>query len=206
MIARAAKPLLWGAGVVVAGLLLVLVMRGGAPEPDAIQDGAAVEPAVPAPAPAGAPRVAADTGAAPPWSQAGHTAAASAAARPMPQFQGRQPSRAELDQAIVQIREKVAQNDRAADDLLRQLDTMQATGTLPPGINAEALRNNLLVAKRSQSLAGELAGLANAPATEATRKRMDAIVGELQVLQKQLRYDVNSAAAPTPASPFSGNR
>ena len=198
----ATKPLLWAGGLVAAGVLLVLLLRGGAEDTAStgtVPPTDSVATATPAPVVA-APS--ADAGQTPPWlsgSPGNGTAAAATAARPSPYFGGRQPTQAELDQALVQIREKTLQNDRAAEELLRQLDTLQATGKLPPDLNAEALRTNLLVAKRSQNLARELAELVNAPANDATRKRMDAIVSELQQLQKQLRYDVHQTGAPAAA-------
>lgn len=202
---RAANPLLWAGALVAVGLLAVVLLRQGTPEdagiaapaePPAPQATAALPAAGPAPARAAEPS--------PPWMNNGTAAAATVARQQPAAFGGRQPTRAELAQAMVQIREKAAQNDRAANELLRQLDAMQASGKLPPNINADALRNNLLIAKRTQELAREMGELVAAPAGADTQQRMNVIVAELQQLKGQLRYDVNVGAAPVPAAALPG--
>ncbi len=199
-----AKPLLWAGGLVAIGVLVVVLLQRNPSVDDTPQPPVASSATVSAQAATTAPTAAAQESA-PPWmNNAGGTAASAVAAQSTqqatPYFNGRQPSREELNRALVQIRERAVQNDRAADELLRQLDTLQAAGKLPPNINAPALRANILVAKRSQALARELGDLMAVEQNEGTRQRMNAIIGELQQLQKQLRYDVNTGAtAPTAA-------
>lgn len=194
---QAAKPLLWVAALVGVGILLLALLkwRGAeapapAPAPETAQ---AVQPQAPAMAPA-----AQDAGNQTlPWMQGAtqpQGTAAAAAASAVPAFGNTVPTRAELNSALERIREKSLQNERAADAMLQQLDALQSTGKLPPGINADALRTNLKVAKRTQVLSRELGELINAPPGTDTKARMDAIVAELQQLQKQLRYDVGTAA------------
>ena len=190
-----AKTLLWTSALIAAGLLLVVVLREGKPQLAPLP--ALDMPATPASAAVAQATAGATPEAPPPWmgNAASTTAAASTAARSTPLFEGRQPSREELAQAMAQIREKAEQNDRAADEMLRQLDAAQANGKLPPNINAAALRNNLLIAKRSQALARELGELVSAPDGASTQQRMNAIIAELTRLKGQLRYDVQTAGS-----------
>lgn len=195
---QAAKPLLWAGALVGVGILLLVLLkwRGAeAPAPAAAPETTlAAQPAAQATVPAAQD---ADNQP-PPWMQGAMQpqGTAAAAASAVPAFGNRAPSRAELNQALERIREKSLQNERAADAMLQQLDTLQASGKLPPGINADALRDNLKIARRTQVLSRELGELINAPAGTETKTRMDAIVAELQQLQKQLRYDVGGPAAP----------
>ncbi|MGE4459955.1 MAG: hypothetical protein AB7D31_11920 [Stenotrophomonas sp.] len=86
-----------------------------------------------------------------------------------------------------------------ADDLLAQLDQLEKSGKAPADVRLDALRNNLLIAKRAQALAVELAESTQKPDSPAQRQRNAAILAELQQLQGQLRYDV--APANLPAAP-----
>ncbi|WP_433852389.1 hypothetical protein [Stenotrophomonas nitritireducens] len=202
----AVKPVLWAGALVAVGLLTVVLLRQGTPENPGIAAPVSSAPETGAAPPAPVVPAGHTAEPPPPWMNngaPGTAAAATVARQPPAVFGGRQPTRAELAQALLQIREKAAQNDRAANELLRQLDAMQASGKLPPNINAEALRNNLLIAKRTQELAREMGDLVAAPAGTDTQPRMNAIIAELQQLKSQLRYDVNleAAAVSTAATP-----
>ncbi|MGB3392074.1 MAG: hypothetical protein WA956_01245 [Stenotrophomonas sp.] len=125
---------------------------------------------------------------------------ATAATRALSTARAPQPSASEIARAVVQVREQAARNERNADELLRQIDAMKASGQVPQGVNLDALRNNLLVSKRAQALAREIAELTQKADTPARQKRIEDITHELQGLQSQLRYDVGGAAA-APAAP-----
>jgi len=193
------KPLLWLLGIVLAGVAVVALVRQAGQQGAPLQaPPAATAAADSQPRPAGTAAPAQGAGAPPPWvgnAPAGTAAAATAARQRLVQDRP-VPTRAELERALEQIRTKTEQNDRAADEMLRQLDQLQASGQLPAHVDANALRANLQLAKRSQALSRELAELALATPSQANQARIQAIVGELQQLQGQLRYDVRAAGAP----------
>ncbi|KAF1698653.1 hypothetical protein CSC62_03625 [Pseudoxanthomonas jiangsuensis] len=200
---EAAKPLLWLGAIVLAGVLLIALVRGTT-EPDAA--GAAQAPATTADAvPASSPPQPAAAAAAtdtPPWMAAAPAGAQgpNAAARTGQAAGQPAPDAATVAQAVVQVREQAARNERNADELLRQIDAMKASGQAPPGVNLDALRNNLLVSKRAQALAREVAELTQKPETAGREQRIQDIPRELQQLQSQLRYDVGGpGAAPAPS-------
>ncbi|KAF1687280.1 hypothetical protein B1992_04685 [Pseudoxanthomonas broegbernensis] len=202
MTIRQYKPLLWLAGVlVVVGLVLVFALRAGsdraaAPAP---ADAPAVPPAASAAAPA--PAAAAAPAETPPWLSGGQKAAAPAVTRALSAVAPHVPSAAEQTRKVAELREQAMRNERTADDLLRQIDAMKASGQAPPGVNLDALRSNLVVTKRAQVLARELAELTQQPETSDGQQRILAITAELQQLQSQLRYDVGTPAAVAPAVP-----
>ena len=109
-------------------------------------------------------------------------------------------SSAQLRAAIEQMDRQMTQNETQAQALLRQLDTAQATGKLPPGMNAEAARNNIRIAIRAQQLGRELVNVSQQPDTPGRQQRMTEISSELIALREGLRYDVNQpvAAKTTP--------
>ena len=209
MTLRRHTSLLWLAGAaIVAGLVLVFALRTGTER---------TEPATSAPAPAAAAATTAHTPAAPaatvptdtpPWLGGGsggsQKAGAPAATRALSAISAPAPSAAEQARTVATLREQAVRNERTADELLRQIDTMQATGQTPPGVNLEALRSNLLVTKRAQVLARELAELTQQPQGADRQQRILAITSELQQLQGQLRYDVGTPTAAVPASPPGG--
>lgn len=184
------KPLLWGVGLAAGGALALLAARhfGG-------------DAAPPAPAPAGAAAASAAPLAAPareetpPWMQAepvaGGTALPRAAAATAPAA-----SATDIGRSLADIRLKSDHNVRMADDLLAQLDQLEKSGKTPPDVRLDALRNNLLIARRAQSLAVELAESTQKPDSPAQRQRNADILAELQQLQGQLRYDVAPAGLP----------
>lgn len=189
------KPLLWGAGLIAGGALAMLAVR---------QFGKDAAPPAPAPIAATAATAGTATGAqpssedTPPWMQAesiaGGTAMQRAAAAAAPPA-----SVADIGRSLSDIRQKSDHNVRMADDLLAQLDQLEKSGKTPPDVRLDALRNNLLIAKRAQSLAVELAESTQKPDSPTQRQRNADILAELQQLQGQLRYDV--APAGLPAAP-----
>lgn len=195
MNARYRKPLLWGAGLIAGGALAILaVLHSGddatpaAPVAAAVQaDSAAAEPQ--------AAQAGADT---PPWMQAEPAAAGTAMQRAAA---AAPPAAAATDigRSLADIRLKSGNNMRMADDLLAQLDQLEKSGKAPADVRLDALRNNLLIAKRAQALAVELAESTQKPDGPAQRQRNAAILAELQQLQGQLRYDV--APSNLPAAP-----
>ena len=205
---RLAKPLLWLGGVVVIGTMLVLLIPR-ATEPALAPAAETAEPAAlvqtePTDGAISAPAMSADT---PPWMAQGAsapraTAAASANLRATPTLS----STGEINRALAQVREQAARNERNADELLSQIDAMKASGQVPDGVNLDVLRSNLLVAKRAQMLARELAELTQQADTPARKKRIGDITGELQELQSQLRYDVGMPMAAQAAPAVSGRK
>jgi hypothetical protein len=105
----------------------------------------------------------------------------------------------DIHRSLADIRLKSGNNMRMADDLLAQLDQLEKSGKAPADVRLDALRNNLLIAKRAQALAVELAESTQKPDSPEQRQRNAAILAELQQMQGQLRYDV--APANLPAAP-----
>ncbi len=97
------------------------------------------------------------------------------------------------------MQQQVREGQQAADTLLKKLDEWQRNGTQPEGVNVDALRTNVLVAKRAQALALEMMTLGRQPSSPERDGRVQAIVAELQQLRGQLRNDVN-APPPAPAA------
>lgn len=89
----------------------------------------------------------------------------------------------------------MTQNEAQAQALLRQLDTAQATGSLPPGMNAEAARNNIHIALKAQQLGRELMAITQQPDAPNRQQRMNQISTELIALREGLRYDVTVPVA-----------
>lgn len=193
---RYRKPLLWGTGLIAGGALAILAVRhsgdAGAPAAPLAAAAQADAAAGPQATPAGT-----DT---PPWLQADAPAGGSA----MPRAAAAAPPPAaatatDIGRSLADIRLKSGNNMRMADDLLAQLDQLEKSGKAPADVRLDALRNNLLIAKRAQALAVELAESTQKPDSPAQRQRNAAILAELQQLQGQLRYDV--APANLPAAP-----
>ncbi|MGE8218510.1 MAG: hypothetical protein ACN6OU_02005 [Stenotrophomonas acidaminiphila] len=193
---RYRKPLLWGTGLIAGGALAILAVRhsGDAAAPAAPPAAAAQAQAAAGPqaTPAGA-----DT---PPWLQADASAGGSAMQRAAAATSPPAAATAtDIGRSLADIRLKSGNNMRMADDLLAQLDQLEKSGKAPADVRLDALRNNLLIAKRAQALAVELAESTQKPDSPAQRQRNAAILAELQQLQGQLRYDV--APANLPAAP-----
>lgn len=186
------KPLLWLAGAVLAGAALVFALRSGTRQ-EALPgtgDVAAPAPVADAPdAPAITPAPASpDT---PPWLAAPPSA---------PPVLGRRSQATsepvmtpeESAQAVARIRAQAATNERALDALIAQIDTLKSSGQVQPGVDIDALRANLVVARKAQALAQEMAELTQQPNTPARQQQLNAITSQLQQLQSQLRYDVST--------------
>ena len=200
------RPLLWAGGAIIAGACVLVAVRGFS---DADADSARAE-AAPPPIALEAPSLTqaapASDGAPAPWELAPSrpSAGAAPAGAPLPVDAGTAaPGSAETVQAINDIRRQSQENVRNTDELLRQIDAWEQAGQTPAGVNLDALRNNLVVARRAQMLAQELAESTQLADTPQRRQRRDEIVAELQQLQQQLRYDVGTpggapAAAGTP--------
>ncbi len=190
------RSLLWTAAVIAVGILVVMAVRSvgnddaGAVAPQAPSTAAAVA-AAEDPA-AAAPQAAAET---PPWMQHDAAPAATGTALAQAVAGGAPPAAAmiEVGKSIADIRQQSQHSIRMADDLLLQLDALEKSGKAPPEMRIDALRNNLVVAKRAQLLARELAESTQLPDSPQRRQRHAEIVNELQQLQGQLRYDVTVA-------------
>jgi len=197
------KPLLWLGGIVVVGAALVmLIPRGTEPSPAPAPETTASSPPAQTGQPATPPPAAGTGSDTLPWMNPNAASQQTAAAtRARSAINPPQPSASEVARAVVAVREQAIHNERTADELLRQIDAMKASGQAPKGVNLDALRSNLLVAKHAQALARELAELTQQADTPARKKRIEDITHELQGLQSQLRYDVGgpTAAQATPA-------
>ena len=183
-----------GAGAaILIGAALVLALRKGepaappAPAPAAVVD-AAPAPAAPTPPPADATPAPWETG------PAMRTAAAPATAAMRVPPPPTSPD-AQMRTAIAQMERQMAQNEAQAHAMLRQLNTAQATGSLPPGMNVEAARTNIQIALKAQQLGREMVALSQQPDSPARQQRMNQISTELIALREGLRYDVNTPAA-----------
>ncbi|KRG88301.1 hypothetical protein ABB34_00410 [Stenotrophomonas daejeonensis] len=82
-----------------------------------------------------------------------------------------------------------------ADEMLMQLDALEKSGKAAADVPLDALRNNLIVAKRAQLLAREMAESTQLPDSPQRRLRNAEIIAELRQLQGQLRYDVGAVPA-----------
>jgi len=204
------KPLLWLGGIVVVGAaLVILIPRGTEPSPAPAPETTASSPPAQTGQPA-TPPPAAGTGTGSdtlPWMNPNAASQQTAAAtRARSAINPPQPSASEVARAVVAVREQAIHNERTADELLRQIDAMKASGQAPKGVNLDALRSNLLVAKRAQALARELAELTQQADTPARKKRIEDITHELQGLQSQLRYDVGGPTAAQAAPAVLGRK
>ncbi|MCL7715156.1 hypothetical protein [Stenotrophomonas mori] len=194
---RLRNPLAWGIAVIAIGAVAVVGMRwlgGGATgaAPETPPDTVATPPSAAAPARAAGGE---DT---PPWmrgaAETGTAAGALAARAPAPAEAT--PTQVDIDRSLAEIRQKSDHNIRAADDMLLQLDALEKAGKTPPDVHLDALRNNLVIAKRAQLLARELAESTQHPDSPQRRQRNAEIIAELQQLQGQLRYDVGTVLPP----------
>lgn len=196
------EPFLWAGGAILAGACLLVAVRGlGGDDAGASSADASPPVALEAPPSPTQATPAADAGLAP-WQLAPPDASTGTrpAGAPVPLDAGAaMPGSAGTAQAISDIRRQSQENVRNTDELLRQIDAWERGGQAPAGVNLDALRNNLVVARRAQLLAQELAESTQLADTPQRRRRQDEIVTELQQLQQQLRYDVG-APAGTPGA------
>ncbi|WP_158613468.1 hypothetical protein [Luteimonas sp. 100069] len=193
------RPLLWTLGAIALGLALVLTMRGLATGEDAppapIDAPSVVDAAVQPAAPAAAPE---DT---PPWLQGATTTSGTpggaGSAVGLTPLTGAMPATDFADPvaAIATIRVQAQRNVQAVDDLMVQLDALEASGQTPPDVKLDALRDNLKVARRAQQLALELAESTQQPESPLRDQRTAQIIVELQALQAQVQYNVAPVGA-----------
>lgn len=193
--------------MVLVGVLLTVGLRktSNAPlaAPAATAATATASDSAPPPTATAAEITPSATATAAPWETGPHartTAPAPAAAIRMPPPSPPTSSNAQLRTAMEQMDRQMTQNEVQAQALLRQLDTAQATGNLPPGMNPEAARSNIRIAIRAQQLGRELVSVSQQPDTPGRQQRMAQISNELITLRESLRYDVNQpiAAKTTP--------
>jgi len=193
------KPLLLAAGAIGVGLALVFAFKGRAPATAATPAAAMPETTAPATAPAAGAATAASAGEAFPWEQSTPPAAATAPA-PVQAPAMAETGSARMDaRSLATMQQQVQQSQQAADTLLHKLDEMQGSGKQPEDVNLDALRTNVLLAKRAQTLALEMVMLNQQPASAERDGRVQAITHELLQLRGQLRTDVNRAAPATVA-------
>lgn len=200
------KALAWTAGAIAVGIAAVFALRGiggdEAQAPDVAPTAMTAapvdaEPAAPAP-PAMEPA---------PWEQAqpapgpgnANAAGGLAGAIGMPQQAATSPAATRAQLAT--IREQSQRNIAMVDGLLRELDALETSGKAEPGMQLDALRDNLTIARRAQVLALELADSTQQPDSPSRRQRTSEIVAELQQLQGRLRYDMAPAVPGSPAVP-----
>jgi hypothetical protein len=193
------KPLLWAGAATLAAVLLVAFLRPRTDPQAAPAAGAVVaEPAIPAAAPE---HRASDSEAGPlPWQRSsaadGVSAGASAHARPGP---GGAMDRAQF-MAAMQV--QLQRNQAAADAALQRIAEVQASGQAPEGVDLDALRDNLQIAKQAQALAMELARIGGEADTPERAQKIAAITPQLLALQSRLQHDMASrpGAYAAPAS------
>lgn len=191
--------------MVLVGVLLTMGLRKTSDAPLAAPSAATATASenVTLPAPAVAEIAPLATVTAAPWETGPHARTAappSAAGTRMPPPSPPTSPNAQLRTAMEQMDRQMTQNEVQAQALLRQLDTAQATGNLPPGMNPEAARSNIRIAIRAQQLGRELVSVSQQSDTPARQQRMAQISNELITLREGLRYDVNQpiAAKTTP--------
>ena len=98
--------------------------------------------------------------------------------------------------SLAAVRQQVVQSQQATEGLLQKIDQMEASGQVPKDVDLGALRTNVAIARRAQTLTLELLALNQQPDSTARAQRAQAIVTELQQLQTSLRTDVTSGNVP----------
>lgn len=193
------KPLLIGAAVIVVGGALLLLTRNSTPSPE------------PAPLPTNSDAQLAHhvesaetlrpnpTPNAPlPWERA---LSGSPSAAAQPEVSSVAPS-LEISPSLsvqnpAQMQKQLTEGSRALDQALAKFNEMEAAGKLPPEVDARAVRTNITLARRAQTLTSEMLALSQQPADDARSRRAEAIVAELRALQTQIQFDTTR---PTPSA------
>lgn len=193
------KPWLIAVAVIAAGGALVLLSRNGTPssettspqmisgdQPAARVDSTNVrepEQAYRAPLPweSTLPATASPTGQAQAAADASSMGAASSLPVPDP----------------VQMQKQLSDGGRALEEALVKFNEMEAAGKLPPEVDARAVRANIAIARRAQTLTSEMLVLAQQPAGEARKRRAEAIVAELRTLQTQIQFNTTRPVPTT---------
>lgn len=139
-----------------------------------------------------------------PW-ESGPTGAAAAAGTSPGGFPATMPPRlptadAATTVAIAQMKRQMEQNEVQAQMVLRQLDTAQATGSLPAHINIEAARQNIHIALKAQQLGRDLVELTQQARTPERQQKITELTNQLAGLRDQLRLDMHTTSAAN-ASP-----
>lgn len=190
------KPWLWAGGLIVIGLLFALPWLHGASDgPDTAEsrsEATATATTIAAPYSDAASVPAASGGEAFPWEQTVHPAAPTQSGTPPTIIQPGVLDHNVDPRSLVAMQQQVRESQQAADTLLKKLDEWQSDGKQPEGVNVDALRTNVLVAKRAQVLALEMMTLGKQPSSPERDGRVQTIVAELQQLRGQLRNDVST--------------
>lgn len=197
--------------MIALGLIVVLTLQSfAAREPARAGAGPTVAP-LPAPAPAEPPPVAVRERASeppPPWLRpAGHTAASGAPIDGSTDGSAGDGStddglRArQMRQLHESMRGAMAAASQRSAEIVRHLndalDTLEAMDDpeLASQINLDAVRHNLQISMRMQTLAQRLQQVATEPPGPQRQQRVDATIAELRRLQGQLRHDVAGPGA-----------
>lgn len=151
-----------------------------------VRAAAATTPSVSAASPAASSDV-------PPWARLPDLPAPGAAAAPGPEQQRAM---------MAALKSRTEQQAQATRALLAELDRREAAHQIPPGMDAKALRNNLLVSQKLQQLSLQIQSLATQPDGPQRTAAFHDKLAELQTLQRQVRLDVmvpsQAAATGTP--------
>lgn len=190
-------PRIWvwtAAALVVAGAGLVALLR---------------QQAMPV-APVAAPAVQEAAVAVAPLAAAPSNSAAAASLEPPPPWAAALPGAAvpqtpaQRQALLAQLRERNLQQAEMSQRLLAELDRRQAANQLPPGVNVQAMRENLRIGQQLQQLSMQIQTLATQPDGPQRREALRAKLAELQQLQQRVRLDVMapvaSAAQAAPAA------
>lgn len=194
------KPLLWVGAATLAAVLLVGVLRTRGERPAAAPaDIAAADPGIIASA-APQERRASGSEAGPlPWQRSLDQdmlpGGISSGARP------RTAEAMDRAQFMAAMEVQLQRNQVAADAALQRIAEVQASGQAPEGVDLDALRDNLQIAKQAQSLAMELARIGGEPDTPARAQKIATITAQLQALQARLQQGIalQPGASATPA-------
>ena len=198
------KPLLLAGGAIVVGAALLLAVRLSSGK-HAEQGNAVTAAAGAAVADANAEPANDDQHAARenfPWEQAN-----TAQPQNVPAVPGSRPTDtlrpppAMSTEAVALMQAQIVRSSMHADTLMQKLDELESTGKMPKEVDIGALRGNLLIAKRAQTLAAEMLLLNQQEATPARDQRVQAIILELQQLQSRIRVDVGQSLAAKYAAP-----
>lgn len=198
------KPLLWAGGATLVAVLLIgyARTRTTTAAPAAITPApviASIDPINTQPHPARA----SDAGPLP-WQRApdhgASTRHAGDSTRPAA-------AQASMDRAQIMatMQVQLQRNQIATDAALQRIDELQASGQAPQDLDLDALRGNLQIARRAQSLAMELARSSGEPDTPERARKIADITAQLQALQAQLQPAAigqgATAAALAPRTP-----
>lgn len=187
------KPLLWVGAATLVAVLAVGMLRARADRTEAPAPATAEEPQPAAPPVPQRSVTGSDAGPLPWQRDLGTGTARGADALPAPAAPGASMDRAQF---MATMETQLQRNQMAADAALQRIAEVQASGQVPEGVDLEALRGNLQIAKQAQSLAMELARAGGEADSPARQQKIAAITAQLQALQTRLQ----AQAALQPAS------